>query len=78
VRAIGVAIITLVLIGWFAIQYPTVLRLAGGRAVTFAQAAAPESTLRALLFALVAGSAVIFPALFYLLKVFKWETLESK
>ena len=39
--------------------------------LTIYNAAAPESTLRYLLYALVIGSVIIFPALVYLMKVFK-------
>jgi cytochrome bd-type quinol oxidase subunit 2 len=39
--------------------------------LTIYNTAASESTLRYLLYALVAGSVIIFPALIYLLKIFK-------
>jgi cytochrome d ubiquinol oxidase subunit II len=39
--------------------------------LTIYAAAAPEAILCYLLYALIAGSALIFPALFYLLKIFK-------
>ena len=39
--------------------------------MTIYTAAAPEPTLRYLLYALIVGSAIIFPALTYLLKIFK-------
>lgn len=88
VRVMGVAIVAMVLLGWYAVQYPIVVRLAaeglvpgqgdGDGGLSFSQAAAPEATLRALLGALVVGSALIFPALAYLLKVFKWETFERQ
>lgn len=54
-------------------QFPVALRLADG-ALTFPEAAAPPATLQALLGALVVGSVLIFPALGYLLAVFKRET----
>lgn len=77
VRAIGVAIVALVMLGWYEMQYPIILRLSGNP-LTFQQMAAPEATLKALLFALIGGSVFIFPALIYLFKIFKWETLENK
>jgi cytochrome d ubiquinol oxidase subunit II len=76
-RALGVGIVCLVLGGWFAVQYPVAVQLVHG-AVTFPGAAAPPATLRALLGALVVGSAVIFPGLGYLFRVFKWGTFERE
>ena len=78
VRAIGVAIVALVMLGWYAVQYPVALRYADGSHISFLQAAAPQATLNALLGGLVGGTFLIFPALGYLFKVFKWETLEKK
>ncbi len=76
-RVLGAAIVTLVLLGWYAVQYPVAVRLADG-AITFPAAAAPEATLRALLGALLVGSLVIFPGLAYLFRVFKWGTFEKE
>ncbi|MCM2278138.1 MAG: cytochrome d ubiquinol oxidase subunit II [Oligoflexia bacterium] len=75
-RVLAAAIVALVLLGWFAVQYPVAIRMA--EPITFERAAAPEATLRALLGALVVGILLILPALLYLLKVFKWETLERE
>jgi cytochrome d ubiquinol oxidase subunit II len=60
----------LVLIGWFRLQFPVIIN-AKPEPLTIYAAAAPEATLRTLLYALIAGSAIILPALVYLLKVFK-------
>lgn len=60
----------LVLIGWYRLQYPIIVN-APTTPLTIYTAAAPEPTLRYLLYALIAGSVIIFPALFYLLKIFK-------
>jgi cytochrome d ubiquinol oxidase subunit II len=62
--------VALILIGWFRLQFPVIIN-ARHDPLTIYAAAAPEATLRALLYALIAGSAIIFPALVYLLKVFK-------
>jgi cytochrome d ubiquinol oxidase subunit II len=77
VRMIGVTIVTLVLVGWYAIQFPVAIRFSGAAALTFQAAAAPEATQRALLGALIVGSFLIFPSLLYLLKIFKWESVEK-
>jgi cytochrome d ubiquinol oxidase subunit II len=76
-RVLGAVIVTLVLVGGAAVQYPVAIRLAHG-ALTFPDAVAPPVTLEALLVALVAGSCLIFPALAYLFRVFKWETFERE
>jgi cytochrome d ubiquinol oxidase subunit II len=60
----------LVLVGWFRLQFPIIIN-SPPEPLTIYSAAAPEATLRYLLYALVFGCAVIFPALFYLMKIFK-------
>lgn len=81
-RMIGATIVTLVLVGWFAVQFPIAIRLssgavAGNQSITFQDAAAPDATLWALLETLIVGSVLIFPALAYLLKTFKWQMVEK-
>ena len=61
---------TLILVGWFALHAPAVLTTAQGD-LTFFEAAAPAATLRQLNLALLIGSFFIFPALFFLLRLFK-------
>jgi cytochrome d ubiquinol oxidase subunit II len=60
----------LVLIGWFRLQFPVMIN-SQIQPLTIYNTAASESTLRYLLYALLAGSVIIFPALIYLLKIFK-------
>jgi cytochrome d ubiquinol oxidase subunit II len=62
--------VALVLVGWFRLQFPVILN-ARADPLTIYAAAAPDATLLYLLYALIAGSAIIFPALVYLLKIFK-------
>jgi len=69
-RILVAAQVGLVLIGWFRLQFPVIIN-SRSDSLTIYHAAAPEPTLRYLLYALIAGSAIIFPALVYLLKVFK-------
>ena len=69
-RMLVAAQIGLVLIGWFRLQFPVIIN-SKSSPLTIYTAAAPEPTLRYLLYALIAGSLIIFPALFYLLKIFK-------
>ncbi len=73
-RLIAAAQVALVLLGWYALQAPVLITAhAGGRpaSITLDAAAAPQVTLRYLLGALIAGTLLIFPALAYLLRVFK-------
>jgi cytochrome d ubiquinol oxidase subunit II len=62
----------LILLGWFKLQFPALIILSpADGALNIYNSAAPEATMRFLLYALLAGSALIFPALIYLLIVFK-------
>lgn len=80
-RVLAVAIVSLVMVGWFAAEHPVMMRLTDSTGAlverSVRHAAAPVATLRALLGALIVGGCLIFPALFYLLRVFKWETLDQ-
>lgn len=62
-----------ILIGWFGLQFPTIMNTFHG-AYTIYNIAAPKPTLEFLLYALIGGSAVIFPSLIYLFKIFKSST----
>lgn len=74
-RLLGASIVGAVMAGWFAAQYPEAVRITAqtgaGRSIQFIDVAAPTETLRALMLALLFGSAVIFPALGYLFSIFK-------
>ena len=56
---------------WFWVQYPVVMRYKNGDYLGLFETAAPEATMRQLALALLVGSVLILPALFYLLKTFK-------
>lgn len=60
--------VAFILFGWFRLKFPSLLS-----EHTIYSAAAPDKTLVALLTALGVGSLLIFPALFYLLRIFKSE-----
>jgi cytochrome d ubiquinol oxidase subunit II len=66
-RGAAIAQVSLILAGWGAAQYPILV----APSLTIADAAAPEATLRLLVPALVAGSFLLFPSLYWLLRVFK-------
>jgi cytochrome bd ubiquinol oxidase subunit II len=69
-RILVAAQVGLVLIGWFRLQFPAIIN-SSIEPLTIYTAAAPEATLRYLLYALIAGSIIIIPALVYLLTIFK-------
>lgn len=67
-----------VLLAWFWVQMPVVIRLSGDTEdLTFYNSVAPEATLWQLLLALIVGSAIILPSLYYLMKVFKGDQFRS-
>lgn len=61
----------MILGAWFWVQYPVLLRYANGEYLGIFNSAAPESTMRQLGLALIVGSLLILPALFFLMKTFK-------
>jgi cytochrome bd ubiquinol oxidase subunit II len=61
----------LILLGWFAVQYPVIIRLQGRPDLTLLNTRAPDGTLLPLLIAVMVGVAVVMPALGYLFWVFK-------
>lgn len=72
-RACAAAQVSLLLIGWAMAQYPYLVR----PDVTIYSAAASPRTLRFLLGALAAGAVLLFPAIIFLFRVFKWEAISG-
>ncbi len=70
-RALAVAQVVLLLLGWGLAQFPFLVR----PAVTVDSAASPPATLRLLLLSLAAGAVLLFPAVFLLMRIFKNEAL---
>jgi cytochrome d ubiquinol oxidase subunit II len=66
-RMAAIAQVSLILVGWGAAQYPVLV----APALTIERAAAPEATQKLLLAALVIGSVLLFPSLYWLLRIFK-------
>lgn len=62
--------VSCVLFGFFAAQFPVLLRL-DTRLLTYQDAAAPAATLRTLVWALAVGLLLIVPSLAYLIRVYK-------
>jgi len=73
-RMLASSQVAFILVGWFAAQFPVIMTR-GNSSLTIYNSAAPEPTLRYLLLALISGVLLIFPALFYLLRVFKKSAL---
>jgi cytochrome d ubiquinol oxidase subunit II len=72
-RACAAAQVSFLLIGWGIAQYPYLVR----PDITVLSAAASPWTLRFLLGALAAGAVLLFPAIFFLFRVFKWEAISG-
>jgi cytochrome d ubiquinol oxidase subunit II len=69
--------VTLILIGWFFIQFPVLIKLQNGEKLTFFNTQAPEATLQQLLIALLVGLVLVIPEFVYLFKVFKIKSTTS-
>ena len=77
-RSLGVVQFTLILSGLTSAIYPNVITFKDTqRTLTLFNSAAPESTQFQLTIALIGGIIVIFPALFYLFKVFKKDSFNN-
>jgi cytochrome bd ubiquinol oxidase subunit II len=71
-RIIAGAQLLFILGGFYAIYFPTIVRIKDGTNLTLYNSAAPQVTLYYLGLALIIGSLIIFPSLFYLFKIFKF------
>lgn len=77
-RIVAAGQVVCVLLAWFWVQLPVVVRQSGDFPnLTFYNSVAPDATLWVLLWALIVGSCIILPSLFYLMKVFKGEQFGS-
>lgn len=62
-----------ILSAFYAVYFPELVQLNDGSKLTFYNSAAPQITINYLGWALLIGSIIIFPSLFYLFRVFKAE-----
>jgi len=69
---------TCIITGWFAIQFPVFIVISNGSNLTIWNSQAPERTMTLLVYALLVGALLIFPAFAYLFKVYKFEDKENK
>jgi cytochrome bd ubiquinol oxidase subunit II len=72
-RVFAILQVTLILWGWGLAQYPYLIE----PDLTIAAAASPPRVLRAVLWALAAGSVLLIPALIYLFRLFKSSRAQS-
>lgn len=70
-RAVVGLQVTLIMCGWFAIQFPILVYERSGNHLTFYNTQAPEATLLQLVIALFVGLLLVVPAFYFLFKVFK-------
>ncbi|NGP89914.1 cytochrome d ubiquinol oxidase subunit II [Fodinibius halophilus] len=77
-RILAAGQVVLILLAWFWIQYPVVINMEGSEAaLTFYNTAAPSATLFQLVIALIVGSCIILPFLYFLMKTFKGKQFRS-
>ncbi len=76
-RIVAGAQLLFILSAFYAVYFPTLVRIKDANDLTFFNASAPDVTLSYLGWALICGSFIIFPSLYYLLKVFKLEKEKS-
>lgn len=62
-----------ILLGWFGIQLPVLVFISNGDNLTIWNSIAPITTIKYLVYALIVGILIIFPAIAYLYKVFKFK-----
>jgi cytochrome bd ubiquinol oxidase subunit II len=75
-RIIAGAELFFILGAFYAAYFPVIVVIKQGRNITLFNSAAPEITLNYLGWSLVIGSLIIFPILYYLIKIFKFEKKE--
>lgn len=76
IRVVAGAQTVFVLLGWFMIQYPVLVKISGGDDITVFSAVAPDSTLWQLTLALTLGLLIVIPVLIWLFRVFKFGKAE--
>lgn len=77
-RVLAAGQVIAVMLAWFWVQMPVVIRQIGPADLTFQNSVAPAATLWQLFLALVVGSCIILPFLYYLMRVFKVEQFRSE
>jgi cytochrome d ubiquinol oxidase subunit II len=65
--------VLMILTAWLWLQYPAVINIQNAPDLTLYNTVAPEATISVLGWALIVGSMLILPALYYLLRSFKFS-----
>lgn len=73
-RILAGAQLLFILGAFYSVYFPVIVRLKNSENLTLINSAAPDTTLNYLGWALIIGSFLIFPAFFYLYKIFKLKT----
>jgi cytochrome d ubiquinol oxidase subunit II len=73
IRILAGMITMCILFGWFGIQLPVLVNISTGNDLTIWNTVAPAITIKYLVYALVVGILIVFPAIAYLYKVFKFN-----
>lgn len=76
-RVLAVFQVCMILFAWAYIQFPVLVNMKTGVDLDLYNSKSPEATIDSLAYALLIGSLLILPALFYLLKSFKWHVEEK-
>lgn len=69
--------VCMILFAWLWLQFPSVIRVRNGIDLTIYNTKAPDATIAALGWALLVGSLLILPSLFYLLRAFKLNSISN-
>jgi cytochrome d ubiquinol oxidase subunit II len=77
-RVLAAGQVMAIMLAWFWVQMPVVIRQSGAADITFYNSVAPDATLWLLLLVLIIGSCIVLPFLFYLMKVFKGSQFQSE
>ncbi len=73
IRLVAAAQAGLILLSWLIAQYPVAIQLHNASPITFHGSQAPEQVLTVIGYTLIFGVLMIFPALIYLIKTFKFR-----
>nr|HQV34065.1 cytochrome d ubiquinol oxidase subunit II [Calditrichia bacterium] len=73
-RIVAGGLASLIVLSWIAAQYPVAIRLADGEHLTLHATRAPDLVMTILGYGLIFGVLSIFPALFFLIKTFKYRS----
>jgi cytochrome d ubiquinol oxidase subunit II len=78
IRLIAGAQTSSIIIGWFGMQFPVLVKLKTSPSLTVYNTLAPYKTLQMMIIALLVGLAFVIPLLLYLFKVFKFTESKEK